>query len=195
LNIYQKISVVFGLGLYLPLAWQVITPNSKHKVNQNITSFILWFLLDLVGSWTMYQEHGNYQLSLAYAVGCAGITLCLLKRHTKFKFEKYEKITSIAVLITVVVWLVNGPMYAIVCTSFGVVVSSIPQIEDAARLPEEMPFVISVCYFFVNLLSILGGQDWSIEERLIPFVNMMVSIVLSVLSARKYFRKQNPVTQ
>ena len=195
MNLYQKLSFVLGLFLYLPLAYQILTPNLKHKVEQNITSFVLWFLLDVVGAWTMYQEHGNYQLSLAYAIGCAGIIFCLLKKHSEFKFSKYEKLTSVVVLITIAVWIINGPRYAIVCASFGILVASIPQIEDTMKMPEHMPFGISACYIFVNLLSVIGGESWKIEERLIPIANMGISIIFTTLSARKFFLKQNPVTQ
>jgi hypothetical protein len=191
MNTYQKVSVIMALSLYLPLGYQILT----RKISQNLATFILWGSLDAFAAASIFVEHGNYQLPMAYVFGCTIVIVCILKSGN-YSWSRVE--TAVAILVTgclavwcIIVWGFESPRLATILSTAGVVISSLPQLRDSCRRPEESPLVIYAGYTFVNVLSTIGGKAWTVEERLYPVSCAVLCFAIVLASMRR--QKINPI--
>lgn len=180
MNKYQIISVILALILYIPLAQKIWTG----KATQNLATFILWGILDLVAGISIFVQGGNYQLPLAYVAGCTLIIICILKAKT-FEWTWYETTTSALVLICLIGWSISGAYLATILSTTGVVLAGFAQLRDTINLPEKCPTLLYFGYTIANLLSIFGGKNWSVEERLYPASCFVLCLIIALLSLRR----------
>lgn len=185
MNIYQIVSVVGAWLLYLPLSYSIL----RGRVKQNLATFILWGSLDLVAGLSILVQHGNYQLPLAYVVGCAIVIVSVLISRSYGAWTWYETMVSILVLICVIAWKMSGPWYGTIFSTAGVFISGLPQLRDSWREPEKSPLLIYIGFTFVNVMSVLGGKAWTIEERFYPGVCVVLCGMVTIASMRKYWRR------
>ncbi|HBD24797.1 MAG: hypothetical protein A2566_00130 [Candidatus Zambryskibacteria bacterium RIFOXYD1_FULL_40_13] len=184
-NIYQKVSVVVALILYLPLSYQILT----RKVTQNLATFILWGSLDAFAGASIFVAGGNFQLPVAYVFGCTLVVTCILKSGN-YNWTRVETRVSILVVVCltawcVIVWGYDNPWLATVLSTTGVVLGGFPQLRDSWRRPEESPWLIYTGYTFVNVLSVVGGKGWTVEERLYPFSCAILCGIIVLVSLRR----------
>lgn len=182
MNLWQLASVILALGLYVPLGLQILSG----KVKQNSATFFLWALLDTIATVSLYMQGGNYQLPLAYVLGCGFIIACILKTRT-FSWTSFESFVSILVLISVFAWWVSGPYWATIFSTAGVVLSGLPQVRDSWRDPETSPMLLYIGYAIANLLSTIGGKSWSVEERLYSMACFFLVLMVVGATSRKYY--------
>lgn len=185
MNIYQKLSVILGLSLFLPLAWQIL----KGKVRQNMATFILWGSLDGIATGSIFLQHGNYQLPAAYTVGSMIIILCILRSRT-IEWTWFESFVTILVVACIIGWKVSGPYMATVMSSTGLFLAGLPQlVNEAWKKPREFPTGLYLGYCAANILSTLGGKNWSVEERLYPVLAFAICALMVLASSRKYYSR------
>jgi hypothetical protein len=180
LNIYQKVSVVVALSLYLPLGYQIL----RGTVVQNLATFALWGALDAIASASIFLQGGNYQLPAVYVLGCIITILCILKART-FGWTRYETQVSIVVLECIVAWKVSGPWYATIFSTAGVVFAGLPQLKDSWMNPEKSPLYSYIGFSFVNLMNTIGGKAWTVEERFYPFWCTILCVAIVLVSMRQ----------
>ncbi len=179
MNVYQKVSVVMALMLYVPLGYQIYTK----KVSQNLATFILWGILDAIVAASIYVQGGNYQLPLGYIGGCCVVITCILLTDTG-EWTWVETFISCLVALSIIAWALSGPWAATIFSTTGVVLAGLLQVKDAWFKPAEQPLAVYVGFLIANSLSVLGGKAWIVEERFYPtgcvilcFIIVMVTVI------------------
>ena len=180
MNMYQKISVVGALLLYLPLSYQIV----KGQVRQNLATFLLWGSLDVIAGVSLLVQGGNYHLPLAYVAGCTLVVTCILKSKNFGEWTIYETKVSILVFICALAWAISGPWMATIFSTTGVVIGGFPQVKDSWRDPRSSPLLIYIGFTLVNVLSTEGGKAWTVEERLYPGACSLLCGVVVAVSMR-----------
>jgi hypothetical protein len=180
-NIYQKLSVVLGISLFLPLAWQIL----RGKAKQNMATFILWGSLDGIATGSIFLQHGSYQLPATYTAGSIIVILCILRSRT-IEWTWFESFMSVLVFACIIGWSLSGPYLATVMSTVAVTLAGFPQLKDSWKSPKQFPTVIYCGYSVANLLGTIGAKSWSIEERLYPVSALVICVLMVLASLRKY---------
>ncbi len=180
MNLLVVISTLLAISLYFPLCYQLLTG----KVVQNLATWLLWSALDAIAAVTIFLQDGNYLLAAAYTVGGSITALCILKSRN-FNWTRFESFVTFLVIVCLVIWYHSGPRNATIASTLAMVIAGIPQTVASYRKPWETPILIFVGYFFANLLSTLGGKDWSIEEVFYP---ASATIYCGILVVITYWR-------
>ncbi len=182
---FTTLSVVLALLLYVPLCVQLL----QGKAKQNLATWIMWGSLDLIVTITIIVQHGNYFLPAAYVLGC-GITLLCMIKFGDLVWTSFESFVAFLVLVCLIVWGFSGSKIATVASTLAMAIAGIPQLIDCYRRPHGMPFLIYIGYTVANLFSVLGGKNWSIEERFYPIMAGIYCLLFSALASRKFWVKQ-----
>ena len=99
MNTFALLSVTVGNSIYVPLCVQLL----KGSVTQNISTYILWILLDGITAMTIWVDGGNYALPTAYAIGCFAVCLCIWKSR-RFSWTWFETTIAGMVILCIIVW-------------------------------------------------------------------------------------------
>jgi hypothetical protein len=153
----------------------------------NGATFGLWGLLDGIAASSLFVSRGNWFLPAAYVLG-AGLVIAAIVKTKSFIWTKVETFTALLVIISIMVWWLSGPVMATVASTAAVVIAGLPQIWDIWRKPEESTLWVWAAYSLVNVLSTYAGKDWSISERLYPGACAVLTIVMVVLTVRKFYK-------
>ena len=86
---------------------------------------------------------------------------------------------------SLVAWATAGESAGIIASSLAVVMASIPQMVDTYKKPESTPTMAYVIFTIGNVISLIGGKSWTIEERFYPACSIFLCVVIVVLSLRK----------
>lgn len=141
----------------------------KGDVRQNLLTFILWCILDLVAGVSLYFSGGNYVLASFYVLGCLSVIACILTSgNWELEWSLNNKIVLAISAISIVGFLVSGPVFAAVWATVGVLVAGWPQIKDGWRSPQNQPVEIYFGFVAVNAFATIAGKNWSLPERLYP---------------------------
>jgi len=178
-NKYQKASVFLALGLYLPLAYQLLT----HQVTQNLATWVLWVFLDAIAVASMFVQKGNFQLPTAYVAGGTSIVLCIATTNM-WTWTIYETIVTCMVAVCITGWYLSGPRLATILSTSAMALATIPQLKDVWQDPTTAPTLVYVGYTLANIFSTVGGKNWSIEERFYPSVCTLLCILIVMFSLR-----------
>ncbi|MEK7585119.1 MAG: hypothetical protein AAB455_01200 [Patescibacteria group bacterium] len=182
MNVYQEISAALAILLYIPLAWQILTG----RVKQNLATWILWWMLDGLAALSMFFQDGNWYLPAAYVAGCTLIIGCMV-RAKNLAWTNFETVVSMMVLVCLIGWATSGPWLATILSTLGVFLAGLAQLKDAWRSPKEMPVLLYFGYFAVNVISMIGGKGWTVEERLYPGACAVLCGAITLASCRKFF--------
>lgn len=157
----------------------------RTKTEQSFAAFFLWALLDLIATITTILEGGNYWLALANAIGSTTITVILVaKRQTSWSWV--ESMTAALVVVCLVIWYTSGEQAGIVASSLAVVIASLPQMVDTYKKPEATPSIVYGTFLFANIISVIGGSAWTIEERFYQCCGVFLCAVIFFFSLRKH---------
>jgi hypothetical protein len=141
---------------------------------------------------TIIAQKGNFLLPAAYTAGSAITSFLIVKSGNKTSWTWFETMVASLVVISMGVWYLSGDKVATVASTTAMVVAGIPQLVDAYKKPQDMPFLVFVSYLIANGLSTAGGKGWSIGERFYPASATLYSFVAVVFSARKLWLKREP---
>jgi len=179
LNIYQQLSVYGAVALYVWLGYQILSG----KIKQNLITWTLLLLLDVVIVGTLIVQHGNWQLPATYTCGCTCIVICILfKRNIAFTVD--DLYMCILVIICIACWKISGPWWATIFATMSSLIASRPQLKDVYRDPEKAPSFAYFGYIVVNALSTIGGKSWTVEERFFPGAMVVLSLAFFLISIR-----------
>lgn len=187
MNVLILVSSVLGFVLTFPLCYQIL----KGTVVQSFTTWVLWFLLDSLSTTFLILQGGNFYLTIAYALGCILVSLCILKQR-EFKWTKFDSLILSLVLFCIFVWVFTNAECAIVASTLATVVAGIPQLVETYKKPEVSPITVNSLYLIASTLSIIGAKNWSIGERFFPVVVTIYGLLLVFAGVRKRIFKLNP---
>jgi hypothetical protein len=170
---------LLALLLYVPLIRIVLKGGE-----QSFATWLLWVLLDAIAMVSTILEKGNSLLLIFYVIGGSTVTVLLLYKKL-FKWTWFEWLILTLVIICLVVWKAGGSGTAIVASSLAVFIAGVPQIVELWQKPSKEIGCVYLGYAVAALLSLLGGQGWTIEERFYPGVCAVLCCLISLASFRR----------
>lgn len=176
----QLLSGGVGVLAYILLIRALLRTSTE----QSFAAFLLWALLDLIATITTILSGGNYWLALANAVGSTTITVLLIYKK-QVSWSWVESMTSVLVVICLLVWYVSGEVAGIIASSIAVVIASVPQMVDTYRKPEATPVPAYLTFLTANIVALIGGKAWTIEERFYACCGIFLCSVILVFALRK----------
>lgn len=176
----QLLGAIIGLSANIPLLIGIY----KNKVEQNFVTWTLWFFLDFISVTTIFLQDGNYYLPLVYTIGSFSVA-CLVAFKKQFTWTWIETLVTILVFICIIVWWKIGPRAATIASVAAMVIASIPQIYATALRPSMAPTKIYLLFCLASILSLLGGTEWSVEQKLYPAGILSFALLITILSMRK----------
>jgi hypothetical protein len=167
---------VMALALFVPMIVEIVRTRGA---GQSFATWGLWVVLDSMLTITLWQQHGNYFLSLGFAVGGGFLSVVLLAQGG-FAWGKFETVIALMVLASLAVWKFSGPRNATIAVTAAVCIAGIPGIVEMARKPQRTAAKLWAAYTVSNGLSLFGGLTWTVEERLVPAAFMALSAAMLV---------------
>lgn len=184
MNIYQLVSTIGALLLYIPLIVKIL----RKKIHQSLATFILLLILDSVSTILLFMQDGNWYLSASYSLGCALVVGSIIKVKGSDGWGKTETFVFCIVCSCLIVWYLL-PGLATIIFSLGVGLAFVPQIKDAWLYPKLTPKLLYFMNSLVASMSVIGGADWSVEQRFFPLVCTVVLFTVGAMPYLKYFIK------
>jgi hypothetical protein len=176
---------MIALSLYFPLCKAIV----KGGLEQNFATWALWTLLDVIATITIIIDKGNFGLVAAYVCGGIATSVCILLSPAKVRLTWVELMTIALVLACIDIWIYFGSSMTVIASSVAVVIAGIPQGFDAWKNPDRKSAMIYAGYFIANTLSLIGGKNWSIEERYYPALTMGLCLTITLCFMRKTANK------
>jgi len=156
---------------------------NKTKVEQNFCFWMCLAILDIIVLITTIIKDGNYILPLSFAIGSICITFLLLYKK-EMKWTIVETITIVFIFICLFVWWRFGETVAIISSVIAISLSYIPQIKDTIKEPKKTPTKIYLIFTLSEIISIIGGRDWSIQEQLYATSQLIAGLLIIIFSLR-----------
>ena len=163
-DILKLASGVLAVGLYVPMILEIVR---SRGAGQSFASWVLWAVLDSILAVTLWQQHGNYLLSLGYALGGIALAVVVL-RQGQWSWGKFETVIALMVLASLAVWKFSGPRNATIAVTVAVCIAGIPGFVDMLRNPQPSAGKIWAGFTVANILAFFGGTAMTVEERLVP---------------------------
>jgi hypothetical protein len=195
LNYYSLSGFLLSLALYGYTARDLARGQDRPGVQlkQNLTSWLLWAILDAISAISLWQIDGNYLLAIAHCCGEFFVVWCIWKGG-RFSFTWIEYVTIGLVICALASWFILGPRSATILGTIGVIFASCPQIVDAAKEPWKNSFELYLGFLTANILGTIAGNEWSLAERLNPATCAVLSSTITIVTARRFFGKEPNVT-
>jgi len=180
-NDLLKISAgVLALLLYVPLiigAWR------NNGAGQSFAMWALWAVLDTLITISLILQNGNFWLTAGFATGSIVLSLLLLAKG-RFAWGRLETAILLLVLVCLAIWKFSGPQMATVATTLAIFIAGLPGLIELWRNPQPAVARIWLGYTIANLMALLGGSAWTIEERFTPGVLAVQTFALVVVGYR-----------
>ena len=155
---------VMALALYAPMTVEIVRARGA---GQSFATWGLWAVLDTILTITLWQQHGNFLLSLGFAVGGIVLAVVLLLQGG-WAWGKFETVIALMVLAGIAVWKFSGPRNATIAVTFAVLIAGIPGFVEMLRKPQPAAGKLWAGFTVANLLAYFGGTAMTLEERLAP---------------------------
>jgi hypothetical protein len=155
---------ILAFAMYLPMIVEIIR---SRGAGQSFATWGLWAVLDAILTLTLWQQHGNYLLSLGFAVGGVVLTAVLLAQGS-WKWGRFETTIALMVLASLAVWHFSGPRNATLAVTTAVCIAGVPGFVEMLRQPQPAAGKLWAGFTVANLLAFFGGTAMTVEERLVP---------------------------
>jgi hypothetical protein len=165
---------VLALGLFVPMIVEIIRARGA---GQSFATWGLWAVLDTILTITLWQQHGNYLLSLGFAVGGVALAAVLLAQ-SGCAWGKFETVIALMVLASLAVWKFSGPRDATLAVTTAICIAGIPGFVEMLRQPQPAAGRLWAGYTVANTLSFFGGTAMTVEERLVPAAFTALSVLM-----------------
>jgi hypothetical protein len=167
MDIHAMLKLAGGLVamvIYVPMIVEIIRARGA---GQSFATWGLWAVLDGILTITLWQQHGNYLLSLGFALGGAALTVTLLVQGG-WAWGKFETLIALMVLAGIAVWKFSGPRNATIAVTVAVCIAGIPGFVEMLRKPQPAAGKLWAGFTVANVLAFFGGTAMTVEERLVP---------------------------
>ncbi|MEI9920857.1 MAG: hypothetical protein WDO14_18995 [Bacteroidota bacterium] len=180
MNYLALIGGVVGLVAFLLLIINLLRSN----IEQSFAAFLLWALLDTIATVTTIIEGGNYWLALSNAIGSFLITVILISKR-QVLWTWVESMTTVLVIICLLVWYTLGERAGIIASSLANLIAGIPQMVDTYKKPSGTPSLPYAVFFVGNVISLMAGKAWTIEERFYQGTSIILTVIILAFSLKK----------
>lgn len=165
---------VMALGMFVPMIVEIVR---SRGAGQSFATWGLWAVLDTMLTVSLWQQHGNYLLSLGFTVGGVGLTLVLLAQGG-CTWGKFETAITVMVLASMTVWKYSGSRNATMAITAAICIAGLPGIVEMIRQPQPAAAKLWAGYTVANSLSFFGGTAMTVEERLAPGAFTVLSALM-----------------
>ncbi len=179
MNVHEILKLAGGglaLVMYLPMILEIIR---SRGAGQSFATWGLWAVLDTILTVTLWQQHGNYFLSLGFAVGGIALAAVLLAKGC-WSWGKFETAIALMVLVSLAVWKFSGPRNATIAVTTAVVIAGVPGFVEMLRAPQSGAGKVWAGFTLANLLAFFGGTAMTVEERLVPAAFTVICALMVV---------------
>ena len=185
MNFFVITGSILAITAYLPLFKQLY----KRETEQNIFTWSLWTLSETIIALSIIFQNGNYLLPTTYALASFFTVFLILKMKNPARWGWFESTVSLLVIMCLIIWHYSGPKMATIASSSAEFIASLPQIFDAWKNPTRMPLLVYFLYTIAGLLSVAGGENWSVEERLFPMTSALICFLIFAFTLRQFLTK------
>lgn len=183
-------SVVAGF-VYIGLCIQIWTGRNK----QSFATWGLWALIDGITAASVIVQQGNYLLPLFFSIGSIATATSIILKTKNAGWSWFETMISILVVACLLVWYTSGPKMATIAGTTAVLIAGLPQTVEAWKKPWDSSFLVYSGFLVANILSTIGGKDWSIEERFYPGCCAILCLIVVAIISRKFWISPPVVTE
>jgi hypothetical protein len=179
MNVHEILKLAGGglaLVMYLPM---IVEISRSRGAGQSFATWGLWAVLDAILTITLWQQHGNYFLSLGFAVGGIALAAVLLAKGC-WSWGKFETTIALMVLASLAVWKFSGPRNATIAVTTAVVIAGVPGFVEMLRAPQPAAGKVWAGFTAANLLAFFGGTAMTVEERLVPAAFTVICALMVV---------------
>jgi len=155
---------LLALALYAPMTWEIVRARGA---GQSFATWGLWAVLDSILTITLWLQHGNYLLSLGFALGGVALAVVLLVQGN-WRWGRFETVITLMVAASLAVWKLSGPRNATIAVTIAICLAGIPGLVEMLRRPQPAAGKLWVGFTAANLLAFFGGTAMTVEERLVP---------------------------
>lgn len=167
MNMHECLKLAGGLlalALYAPMTWEIVRARGA---GQSFATWGLWAVLDSILTITLWQQHGNYLLSLGFALGGVALAAVLLAQGN-WRWGRFETVIALMVAASLAVWKFSGPRNATLAVTTAICLAGIPGFVEMLRRPQPAAGKLWLGFTAANLLAFFGGTAMTVEERLVP---------------------------
>ncbi len=157
----------------------VITTAKGTGEGLSLTTFGLWSALAWITSFTMLKQKANPAVPMIYGVGATVTTLVLLIKG-RYGWSGLDTVIAILVILCILLWLTNGPRWALILSVAAAVIAALPFIVMTWKSPANSPIIPNSGFLLANTLALISAKAWTLEDRLYAGVNVMVCLLLVV---------------
>jgi hypothetical protein len=170
-------SVVVGVLAYLFIITTTIRGTGE---GLSISTFALWSAIGWITVFTIFQQNANASVPLIYSLGATAVTFVLIHKGQYGKWSTFDSVIAVLVVACLVLWLVNGARVALIMSVVAGSTASLPYLIMTWQFPDQSPFLPNIGFFLANALALAGAKAWTIEDRLYPFVNTVLTAMLLI---------------
>lgn len=181
MSIYNIAVIPLLVFLYIVLLWEIFKTGGA---GQSFATWILWVSLDVIALFTIGEKDGNTLVLILYVCGGTCITISLICTK-QFKWTWFEWVILAMVCVCLYSWKKAGPTLATIFSTIAVVVSGFPQLKEFWNTPNWHAARIYWGFLVVNILYVLAGKDWSIEQRFYPICCVFLCLTLAIVASLK----------
>lgn len=165
----------------------------KGKYRPSIYSRFIWFLLainSLLGVAALHNRSGSVALAGTQALGAVIMLVASLKYSERI-FGLTEKICSILLAISAIVWIVgNSPLTNLVIGLSAHFIGGIPTIKRAWREPASEDLLFWLFFVIAGVIALVTADKSHIGNYLYAMYFVIFDSVLVLLSARQYLKSR-----
>jgi len=181
---FRWLSGLLGLLMYVPLVLDIMR---KRGAGHSFAMWALWAFLDTTATLSLVVQNGNYLLTAGFSVGSILLSVMLLC-YGRFSWGRLEWIVLILVLVCLVAWALAGPRTATVATTLAIITASIPGLIEIWRNPDPRAARVWAGFAIANVFALIGGDNWSVEERFAPTAFILQTLSMFVAGNRNKLR-------
>ena len=162
--------VVFGLEL------------NKSNIPQNLTTWVIWTVLNalLLQASISAGNKDSWRLSAGATAGVVLVTLILLAKG-EWHVGLVEMICIIGVLVSTIVWKLQGPKRGVVAIVVAMTLAGLPNMYDTFLAPSSESWFLWGGLTLACILAALSAEKWTIEDRLYPVTLGIFNFIMLVL--------------
>lgn len=178
--VFASLSYIAGLRAVL-----------EGKYRPSIYSRFIWFLLavnSFLGVAALHNRSGSISLAGIQALGAIVILAASLK-YSKRIFGLTEKICSILLIISAIVWVAgNSPLTNLALGLSAHFIGGIPTIKRAWRMPASENLLFWLFFAVASVIALTTADKSHVSNFLYALYFVFFDSMLMLLAARKYQR-------
>lgn len=175
-----------AIGAHVPLI--LGTLKQKEDGSQTLTTWGLYFLLDIITMFSSNKIDGSYVILLGFSVGSFVMSSILLYQG-RIGWTWLETIMIILVGLCIGAWLTSGPYMAVIFGIMSEVIVGINLIIKTWKNPVvKYNLVGYVVFLIVSLLTFATAEDLSIKQAGYAICETILSIIILIPLVKNWLK-------